>query len=328
MRAANTPRPADWVEPEDPHAHSRLVASFLADNGANFFADTSEYQPAYNSSYPYPVASFRFFSGYRVDNHATQNWGYHRSAIASGRTKLVRAYAVFVPGQRAAFQAALKAVFGQAVPSNRIVVVIDMESGPDFAGPGDHSVEANQWAADAAAWTGDWRRVDPYGNVPDLASCWPRMDPRLQKHHVARYDDNPPSNFYAWQYYGALPFPSPPGAPRSCPPFGGYVDMNVIYSSISDIEADYGITAAEADMTPEESGWLANIYTAVNHPSGSANVFTDILAAIGKVPTAPQIAAAVVAALPPSSGGSGPSLLQITAAFQGVINQTHLTTGA
>lgn len=243
-RAANQPKPDNWVEPENPHVHSLSVANFLATSGACYYSDTSEYQPLYNSKYPYPMAAFRFYSGYRLDNHVVGNWNYHKAAIKSGRTRVAMAYAVFIPGQLNSMMVSLKQVFGATPPTDRLALMLDMESGAGFAGPGNHSAEANDWAAHMASYLGTWHRVIPYANQPDYNGCWPQLDARLKDRRcVARYDDSAPSGAWAWQYYGALPFSTPAGAPRGVTPFGAYCDMNVIYKNITEIEADLGIKA-------------------------------------------------------------------------------------
>jgi hypothetical protein len=242
VRAANTPRPADWVEPDWPLEHSPDLAEWLSLSAACYHADTSEFQPYYSTAYPYPVAGFRFHSGYRVDAKAPGNWAYHRAAIDSGRTRVLFVYAVFVPGQLSLVMDGLREVFGVNCPSNRVIPKVDMESGKDFAGPGDHSAEANEWADEFAQYAKSWTRVAPYANASDFADCWPHMDPRIIQRHVAKYSATPPSDYYSWQYYGATTDPSPLGAPRSCQPFGSFVDLNVIYKTIDQVEADYGIT--------------------------------------------------------------------------------------
>lgn len=224
---------------------------------ATYYADTSEFQIPYNSGYPYAVAMFRFHSGYMVDPHAAINWLYLRTSISEGRTRLVYAYAVFVPGQLAEVLAGLKQVFGPVCPTNRLVLVIDMESGSDFAGPGNHSAEANIWASAFQGWGA---KVDPYANVGDYAACWPTLAPTLTRRHIARYSDTPPAGAYSWQYYGVTDDPSPVDAPRECAPFGAGVDMNVIYRSIEQIELDYGITAPipNPPAPPEDDEDMAN----------------------------------------------------------------------
>jgi hypothetical protein len=187
-RAGVAERPAIWVDDltDTEHVAVALTAHPLFAAAANrvFFADTSTYQPFYDSTYPHPVASFRADTGYRV------------------------------------------------------------ESGPGFAGPGNHSTGANQLAGMLADYAGSWARVEAYANRSDYQSGWPQIDGRLKK-CTASYSTNDPSP-YSWQYYGALPYPSPVGYPRSCPPFGSYVDMNVINRGIDQIERDYGVQATPA----------------------------------------------------------------------------------
>lgn len=246
-RAANYPKPLDWVEPADAAAteHSSITGQFLAASQACYFSDTSEYQTYYNKTYPYPVASFRFCNGSRADYKAPANWAYHRLAMSTGHTRILRVYCIFQPGQLQTTLNVLHSIFGAKCPTDRLIIVVDMESGSQFAGSGNHSAEANQWAAAFASYTGSWARVEPYANVPDFGACWPQLDSRLNAghRHVANYSASAPSlPHLPWQYYGALNYPTPAGAPRSCAPFGSYVDMNVYYQTIDQLELMYGIT--------------------------------------------------------------------------------------
>jgi hypothetical protein len=78
------------------------------------------------------------------------------------------------------------------------------------------------------------------------------------KKRLAYYSSNPtPTGYYSRQYYGALPYPSPAGYPRSCAPFGSYVDMNATPRTISQIEADYGIGDTDVALTDVEIGAVA-----------------------------------------------------------------------
>jgi hypothetical protein len=146
---------------------------------------------------------------------------------------------VFKPGQVNATMKRLVDFFGQSAP-HKLVVMIDMESGSGFAGPGDHSVGANALANALAVWLGDKRRVLGYANGNDWSLCW-SFAPAWMKRVQASYGTQDPGA-YAWQYYGGdARWPSPAGYPRSCPPFGANVDMNVIHKPIAQIAADFGL---------------------------------------------------------------------------------------
>lgn len=245
-RAGNRPRPADWQEPV-PDTHLTLAA--LQSSQYEVFADVAEFQPPYDDRYPYPIASFRLDNGWRLDKNAAANWAWARPALATGRLSLLVVYLVFIPGQSPAQLRRLKAFFGTSAPAG-VAVEPDMESGHDFAGPGDHSIEANWLITQLAAWTGTpmLEREMAYANLGDFQACWPVLDAHL-KRNVANYANTNPGG-YAQQYYGGLPnLPSPSGLPRTCAPFGGYVDLNVIRRPLAQILADFAI-APPAPPTP------------------------------------------------------------------------------
>jgi hypothetical protein len=251
-RAANVPEPAGHrqlaarlIAQEAINDHDPDMAWYLAtDGGINYFADISEYQHPFDSTYAYPIGMFRFFSGYRTDYNARANWAQQEAALSSGKGRISLAYPVFIPGQLGSMLASLKNTFGSTCPTNRLVIVPDMESGPGFAGPGDHSVEANDWVYALADYTGtpaDLIRAHAYANNGDFASCWPQIDDRVKKHTAAYNAVNPGT--FAWQYQGGNPaYPAPAGAPRAYAPFGTYVDGNVIYQTLDQIEQLLGIT--------------------------------------------------------------------------------------
>jgi hypothetical protein len=258
QRAGARERPAIWVEPDHrlQILHTRDEGLLYAAIGQTLWVDISSYQIVVNSSYPYPVLGFRADTGGSTDSHAAANWAYCESHPDDIQVAIP--YVVFKPGQRAAIMGRLKNLFGAHCPAN-LVPEIDMESGQDFAGPGDHSGEANALAADLAAWTGDQDRVQGYANSPDWSGSWPTR-PSWMKRRLAWYSSSaypPPAGFYAVQFYGALPYPSPPGLPRSCAPFGSYVDMNATPRTITQILADYGIGDAMA-ITDEDAAKVAN----------------------------------------------------------------------
>lgn len=250
-RAANQPRPANWVEPRA-LSHTHDQATELSATSHNFFADWSEFQPVVTTAYPYPVASFRLDTGYRLDNNVRGNWSVLTAGLNAGRQRIVMGYFVFVAGQSAGIQARIRNLFGSQAPTDRFVIMNDMESGAGFAGPGNHSAEANDFAEWAAEWTGSRARTYGYANGGDWASCWP-SPPAWMKRHIASYGTQDPSP-YGWQYAGGNPAnPSPAGFPRACAPFGSYIDMNVINKPIDQIEADFGVgddvSVTDADAT-------------------------------------------------------------------------------
>lgn len=276
-RASNYAKPADWVDEPDLDQHDEKLGLWLSNNAANYYCDSSEFQTYYNSTYPYPMAAFRFHNGNRTDYKAVGNWGYHKTAIAKGRTRVVLAYSVFRRGGLNSAMASIREVFGTRCPTNRLVIMLDMESGSDFAGPGNHSAEANQWAATFADYVGTDLRVMPYANAPDYAACWPQMSSWLLRHKcTAKYSSSPPAGSFAWQYYGALPYSSPTGAPRSANPFGGYVDLNVIYQTIDEIEVSFGIGATPPTPQPPKP------------PTPEELSMKDVIVKVGSGPSAGQ----------------------------------------
>lgn len=314
LRASAQPRPADWTDPYAVHdLDHRAFAAVAAGVGLTFFADVSTYQPLVDSSYPYPVFGFRADSGSSTDSHADGNWGYcdqHPDRILA-----VLAYIVFKPGRSGAIFTRLKNLFGSQCPP-QVVPEIDMESGVQFAGPGDHSVEANDFIATLAGWSGKQARTQGYANAPDWAGNWPRT-PVWMKRRLAAYSSQPTAaGYYSRQYYGALPYASPAGYPRSCPPFGGYVDMNVIPRSIDQILVDYGIGAPVATLDADD---LANIANAVWHHKMQGNLsaqyqadvlITDIRnGELGKTRDAALAAAAGVSSIAAKVGALTPAAL-------------------
>jgi len=343
QRAGARERPSIWVEPDESlnlFAHTRAEGTLYAATGQTFYADISQFQVVVDGTYPYPVLGFRADNGSRTDSNAAANWRYCEAHPTHIRVAIP--YVVFKPGQSAAIMARLKNLFGNDCPPN-IVPEIDMESGSGFAGPGNHSSEANALAAQLAAWTGNQKRVQGYANSPDWSGSWPTT-PSWMKKRLAYYSSNPtPPGYYARQYFGALPYPSPAGYPRTCAPFGSYVDMNVTPRTITQIEADYGIGDADMPLDATDHSWLmANLATQdqvhslagqnqaqadetdrlirilINGDDSRQSVYSAIEQAI------PLIATAVVNALPPRNGGSGPSADEIATATRNLFTSNPL----
>ena len=231
-RAAHNPKPADYVELTDPPNIFDLLAE--ASTTRTFHADWSEFQPIVTSAYPYQIGSFRFNSGYRLDNHAKANW-----AVTAERLPLIICYVPIIDSERDQIMASVRDVFGAQCPPH-LVLRGDMETGSGFDGPGNHSPAANALSQEFAAYTGDERRVDAYANASDYRSAWPQILPWL-KRSTAAYTAVDPGP-YSWQFFGGLDYPVPAGFPRSCAPFGSWVDMNVINKPLAQILIDYGIT--------------------------------------------------------------------------------------
>lgn len=139
----------------------------------------------------------------------------------------------------------------------------------------------------------------------------------------AQYNRNPSRAMTVIRQFGGFPVP---GIAAPAP------DANHIEQpDILDAALGYTTDPQENDMLdPVDKEWLIKelVPAIVNGTvPGVVNPVTgDVINAIvANTPTADQIAAAVVAKLPASSG-SGPSLDEITAAFKDVVNHTALRT--
>lgn len=231
--------PADTFRYPDTERSAVLVTDTV-------YADVSSWQAPLDDSYPYPMVAFRDDFGAGIDTDAHANWTW---ASQSKRIQAVIAYVVFKPGQGRAIFGRVTASLGPAHP--KLAVMIDMESGAEFAGPGNHSAEANELAELLAGWLGDRRRVLGYANHGDWASCWPSA-PSWMKRVTADYGTTDPGS-WGWQYYGGVADnPSPAGLPRSCPPFGSNVDLNVIHQPIGAILADLGLTETPTQLEEDD----------------------------------------------------------------------------
>lgn len=247
-RAANTPQPtthqfmAGGLSTLNVHTPDQALE--LATTGTNYFVDASEFNALFNATYAYPIRMFRCDTGYREDNNCAANWADTERALSTGECRIAFIYPVFVPGGNAGIMARIRNRFGSVSPTKRLAAVIDMESGISFAGPGDHSVEANELCQQLADYTGEpveLIRAHAYANMADYAQCWPGILPQIMQHRAAYTAQNPGG--FAWQYQGGDPtYPAPAGAPRSFAPFGTYVDGNVIYQMLDTIEQVLGIT--------------------------------------------------------------------------------------
>jgi hypothetical protein len=230
-----------------------------------FWADVSQWNAVVDDSYPYPILAARLDNGSSGDSHALTNWRWARTSAAC---KAFIGYVVFKPGALDGVLARVKAVLGPNPP--KAVLMIDMESGGQFAGPGNHSTEANRWADAFAAYLGDARRVIGYANGGDWASCWPSR-PAWLKRITAAYSTHDPGGF-GWQYYGGeTRYAFPPGYPSSCPPFGANVDMNASQLPLDAVLEAFGLTGD--DMSAAE---VADIKAAIE--TARANLHDTIVA--------------------------------------------------
>lgn len=238
QRAGVNERPPLFVEPSAPAFAKAAALLRRAVSPYTVFADISEFQPVISDAYEHPMVSFRADTGWRLDNHAWANWNYVKHA---SHIEVALSYVVFIPGQNAAILSRLKSLFGSTCP-NKLAIMVDMESGYGFAGPGNHSWEANQLLDELVAWTGSRAKVVAYANGYDFASCWPTA-PSWVKKITASYGTQDPGT-WGWQYFGGMSqYSSPYGMPRSSAPFGSWVDMNVVHRTLAQIKSDLGMTS-------------------------------------------------------------------------------------
>lgn len=219
QRAGLNPKPEDYQDDwSDAHADHEFAAEYTATSGRLFWADISEFQPVVNSQYPWPQLSIRLDTGWRLDNNAKANFAF---ATKSSQINVLMGYVVFIPGQNNAILSRIKNNFG-AQPE--MAIMVDMESGSGFAGPGNHSTQANDLINQLNSMTGMQEREVGYANAYDWANCWPQR-PSWLKRVTANYGTQDPGT-WGWQYHGGSNYPVPSGFPRAVAPFGSWVDLN------------------------------------------------------------------------------------------------------
>lgn len=246
QRAGANPEPARWAH-DFATAHADLEAALAATatTGWAFWADIAEFQRVVDGTYPYGQLAIRLDTGWRLDNHAKAN---HAAVQKIAHIEALIGYVVFVPGQSKAILSRIKNAFGAHLEG--IAPMTDMESGSGFAGPGNHSSEANDFVNELAAATSDRKREVGYANGGDWANNWPTRPPWL-KRITANYGTQAPST-WGWQYYGGLSYPTPTGFPRACKPFGSWVDMNARKTThnalLDELGLDWLSMATEAQL--------------------------------------------------------------------------------
>lgn len=274
VRAASQPRPDNFVDDWSCfHRSADEARAFRAATGWLFWADVSEYQPVITPDYPYPLFAERLDTGMRLDHNAVYN------RMGAEKIKTIEAligYVVFIPGQSTAQMKRLKTAFGLTDPG--FAVMVDMESGSDFAGPGDHSVEANELLLELADWTGNPARSLGYANAYDWSSNWP-SHPHNLKRVVADYGSQLVHGCWAQQYHGGGNTPAPPGFPTACRPFGSWVDMNArqatVPATLDDLGLDWLSMATEVQVK-------AAVVDALMSPAGQAALEEAAITALRK----------------------------------------------
>lgn len=265
-RAANRPRPDDWVEPNLPLLDDALLS--IMGLAMTPWTDASVYQPFYNNSYPLAVGMFRGDSGGSIDSKAEGNM---TALSINPKVKAIGTYVVAIPSTWQAQFARMKAFHGPN-PSEKLFVEIDAESGKGFAGPGNNSATFNAMASTYADYLGSPKRVLGYANKYDFASIWPSR-PSWLKLNTADYSADDPGTFAQQCYGGVASNPSPVGAPRSVPPFGAYIDVNIYRGPLANFLSEIGIGATNM---PFDASQVASLKA----------METRIIAAVNGVPLA------------------------------------------
>lgn len=269
-RAGLNPEPLNHVHlMETAHRDYEHFLEFFSATQRLIWVDASEFQVIVNSTYPYPVFAFRLDTGYRLDNHATAN---HKAGTTISHIEALIGYAVFIPGQGKAILNRIKNAFGSQPD---FAIMTDMESGAGFAGPGNHSSEANDFVAQLEAWTKDAQRELGYANDPDWRGNWPNPPSWMHK-VIAHYGSDLVPGYFAQQYYGGLNYPTPAGLPRACKPFGSWVDLNTAAMSISALQDSLGLDwlsmATKADVQAAVTEAVQAALGGTNTTAGKANV--------------------------------------------------------
>jgi len=266
-RAGLNPEPLDHVHlMETAHRDFEHFLEFFSATSRLIWADISEFQQVVDSTYPYPVLAIRLDTGYRLDNHAVSN---HRAVSNIAHIDALIGYAVFIPGQSKAILNRIKNAFGSQPD---FAIMTDMESGPGFAGPGNHSSEANEFVAQCEAWTHDAARELGYANDPDWKSNWSSPLPWMHK-VIAHYGSDFVPGYFAQQYYGGLNYPTPTGLPRACKPFGSWVDLNTAAMTLTTLQDSLGLDwlsmATKADV---QAAVTEAVQAALGNASNVVNV--------------------------------------------------------
>lgn len=235
-RASNRPRPDNFVE-DFSVVHESVEHALSAANtsGWQFWADVSEFQPVVDKTYPYACLAYRLDNGHRLDYHAKAN---HATSEKIESIVARIGYVVYLNGEVASIMKRLKNNFGASNPG--IGVMVDMESGKDFAGPGNHSFGANNLVSELRDWTGSHAAVIGYANAYDWHSNWPAHASDM-KRVLADYSATIESGFWAQQYTGGTKYPVPNGFPTACRPFGSWVDMNAKKTTASALADSLGL---------------------------------------------------------------------------------------
>lgn len=293
------------------------------------YPDTSEWQVAVNDSFNREFFMFRVSneSG-RIDYKINANLGWSKTRRASGKIKQFGGYVIPCVVPNATNLSNLDAVGF----SKDAVVMIDLESWGGLV-RGNHTADLNALATLLRARQGG--RADLvwlYANRGDLGSLYP--GPRLPWLGIviAGYQSQQPTgipNMIAWQYTNGTE--NYTNWPSATPPFGN-CDHNALFVPIPLPGEDMPITPQEKKDIAKEvwnymfatddlpnnphqaSDWVGNAARATNAIKLATDTLEPSMATLSKaiaaikVPTADEIATAVIAKLPPAQGGGGAAL--------------------
>lgn len=271
LRAGNGGPPAGHAWSLPATAEEAAPASVTSNATRTVWVDGSSYQRVVTDAYPEPMFAFRGDTGHGTDHNAAPNWAW---CERTPRCQVALSYLVLIPGNEAEILARMRNLLGAHPDPGKLAVMVDMESGREFAGPGDHSASGNKMAELIAGWLGDQRRVVPYANRYDYTSNWPHMVSWLKPREItASYSAAWPGT-WGQQYYGGMNFPTPAGLPRSMAPFGSNVDLNVAHASIATIRAQLGLgdwtdMATEAQVEAAVTAAIAKALVTRNEIDGT-----------------------------------------------------------
>jgi hypothetical protein len=189
--------------------------------------DVSEFQTALTGGYGRDFVIFRgsFGANYK-DKRFLANANAAAALHASGKLAGAVVYTVFLPGNIRGQFNYLWSLIGPTAPSWLAGIMIDVEhwGGTSYAISGDHSAEINTLYGLHAQKMGSYQSVIAYGNQSDLASIYPKRDPRCRvvvAGYSSRLTFRSVRGSIGQQYTdGSGRWPTPAGLPTATVPFG------------------------------------------------------------------------------------------------------------
>ena len=199
-------------------------------NGAEFFADVSEFQVPVSDAYldaGYQVISIRANDGSHLDTNWNWNYSWCKSACDEGRLTFFIVYTVWHPDWESVL-ATLQSLVG--TPHPKMVVMLDVETWPGLYNySGDNSDSINRLFWGVSDWlngtaTNSSPRVIGYANSSDFNELWPSRPVGLRV-VGAGYGANPNLPGQIAHQYTDGAVGAGQGLPLGAPPFGN-CDMN------------------------------------------------------------------------------------------------------